>query len=69
MDSSDRCISRTDILEKVWGKTSVHPKTVDVHLYNLRRKLHAYGYMIRSDGGGKWSLLSDRIDDSNAANH
>ncbi len=63
MDSNDRCISRADILEKVWGKTNVHPKTVDVHLYNLRRKLHAYGYMIRSDGGGKWSLLSDRIDE------
>jgi len=69
MGSSDRCISRADILEKVWGKTNVHPKTVDVHLYNLRRKLHAYGYMIRSDGGGKWSLLSDRIDDATATNH
>jgi DNA-binding response OmpR family regulator len=63
MNSSDRCISRMDILENVWGKTNVHPKTVDVHLYNLRRKLHAYGYLIRSDGGGRWSLLSDRIEE------
>ncbi|EQC49155.1 response regulator receiver domain protein [Bacteriovorax sp. BSW11_IV] len=61
MDSPGRCISRNDILEKVWESTNVHPKTVDVHLYNLRRKLHDLGYMIRSDGGGKWSLLSDRI--------
>ncbi|MCB9061115.1 MAG: response regulator transcription factor [Halobacteriovoraceae bacterium] len=56
-----RMINRSDILTKVWGDTTVHPKTVDVHLYNLRRKLHPYGYLIRSEGGGKWSLLSDRV--------
>lgn len=60
LKSDDRSISRQDILEKVWGDTTVHPKTVDVHLYNLRRKLHGYGFLIRSDGGGRWSLLSDR---------
>lgn len=67
MNSSDRSITRVQILEKVWGKTNVHPKTVDVHLYNLRRKLHAYGYMIRSEGGGKWRLLSDRISTEEAS--
>lgn len=60
LKSDDRSISRQDILEKVWGDTTVHPKTVDVHLYNLRRKLHGYGFLIRSDGGGRWSLLADR---------
>ncbi|MDD0851936.1 response regulator transcription factor [Halobacteriovorax sp. GB3] len=60
LSSEERSVTRQDILEKVWESTNVHPKTVDVHLYNLRRKLHDYGYMIRSDGGGKWSLLSDR---------
>ena len=62
LESRDRSITRNDILEKVWGSTNVHPKTVDVHLYNLRRKLHSFGYMIRSEGGGRWALLSDRID-------
>lgn len=60
LKSEDRSISRQDILERVWGDTTVHPKTVDVHLYNLRRKLHGYGFLIRSDGGGRWSLMSDR---------
>lgn len=60
LKSEDRSISRQDILEKVWGDTTVHPKTVDVHLYNLRRKLHGYGFLIRSDGGGRWSLMADR---------
>lgn len=62
LNSEDRSISREDILQGVWGKTNVHPKTVDVHLYNLRRKIQTEGYIIRSDGGGRWSLISDRID-------
>lgn len=62
----NRTVTRQSILENVWGKTNVHPKTVDVHLYNLRRKLHGYGLMIRSDGGGRWSLLSDRIKPGNS---
>lgn len=57
-----REIDRQDILQQVWGDMNVHPKTVDVHLYNLRRKIHPYGYLIRSEGGGKWKLLSERID-------
>lgn len=61
LNSPSRSVSRDDILTNVWGTTNVHPKTVDVHLYNLRRKLHDFGFMIRSDGGGKWSLLSDRV--------
>lgn len=62
IESSDRSVSRQDILEKVWQDTTVHPKTVDVHLYNLRRKVNEYGYIIRSDGGGRWSLMPERLD-------
>jgi DNA-binding response OmpR family regulator len=54
----DRVIDRDLILDKVWGDTSVHPKTLDVHLYNLRRKLHPYGLIIKSLGGGRWTLLN-----------
>lgn len=61
MKSPTRSISREDILDKVWGSTTVHPKTVDVHLYNLRRKLNQHGFIIRSEGGGSWTLLSERI--------
>ncbi len=66
LKEDNRTVTRQSILENVWGKTNVHPKTVDVHLYNLRRKLHGYGLMIRSDGGGRWSLLSDRIKPNDA---
>jgi DNA-binding response OmpR family regulator len=60
LEDGDRIVTREDILEKVWGRTNVHPKTVDVHMYNLRRKIHDFGYIIRSEGGGKWSLIHER---------
>ena len=62
LQSSARSVHRKEILREVWGKTTVHPKTVDVHLHNLRKKLHEYGYFIHSEGGGKWSLLTNRLD-------
>ena len=61
MQSPTRSVHRKDILKKVWGETTVHPKTVDVHLYNLRRKLGGHGFLIRAEGGGKWSLLPERV--------
>lgn len=55
--ADDRTVDRDLILDKVWGDTSVHPKTLDVHLYNLRRKIGPYGLMIKSLGGGRWVLM------------
>ena len=57
LKSPVRCVNRKDILKKVWGSTSVHPKTVDVHLYNLRRKLNPIGFQINSKGPGRWALV------------
>ena len=66
LENDIREVERQDILQNVWGDMTVHPKTVDVHLYNLRRKIHPYGYLIRSEGGGRWRLLSERIDQNNS---
>ena len=57
LKSPIRSVNRKDILKKVWGTTSVHPKTVDVHLYNLRKKLGPLGFQINSRGPGRWTLL------------
>ena len=57
LKSPIRSVNRKDILKKVWGTTSVHPKTVDVHLYNLRKKLDPLGFQINSHGPGKWALM------------
>ena len=56
LNSLDRTVQREEILEKAWGGTTVHPKTVDVHLYNLRRKIFPYGFIIKSEGRGRWTL-------------
>ena len=56
----NRIVDRDLILNKVWGDTAVHPKTLDVHLYNLRRKLGPYGLIIKSLGGGRWTLMGDK---------
>ena len=37
--SSDSAVARDSILKNVWQDTSVGKKTLDVHLFNLRRKL------------------------------
>jgi DNA-binding response OmpR family regulator len=61
LQSPGRVVFRREILKKVWGETTVHPKTVDVHLYNLRRKLGSHGFFIRSEGGGKWALMAEKF--------
>lgn len=37
---------RKDIMDKVWGTAHVHPNTLDVHLFNIRRKLEPSGIRI-----------------------
>jgi DNA-binding response OmpR family regulator len=61
MNSPERVVNRKELLAKIWNDTSVNPKTVDVHLYNLRRKISEHGFLIRSEGGGNWSLMSQKI--------
>ncbi len=36
----DHRVSRTYLIENIWRAGRVHPKTLDVHLFNLRKKSH-----------------------------
>ena len=40
-------LAREEVKLKVWGDTNVSPKTLDVHLFHLRKKLRALGIEIR----------------------
>lgn len=51
-------VSRSEIMEAAWRGVSVGPKTLDVHLTNLRKKLAPLGMSIRSDGAGALALES-----------
>ena len=62
LDSPQRLATRPKIVERIWPDTQVHPKTLDVHLYNLRRKIKNHGLSIVSEGRGKWRLKKNQID-------
>ncbi|MEW6055685.1 MAG: winged helix-turn-helix domain-containing protein [Bdellovibrionota bacterium] len=61
LNSRDQSVSRTEILAQIWKNAKVDPKTVDVHLYNLRRKIQNGGIEIRSTSSGRWQLLNHRM--------
>lgn len=42
-NSPNTTADRDVILKEVWGKTRVHPKTLDVHLSNMRPKVREIG--------------------------
>lgn len=39
MHASNQILSREEIVERVWSSVHVSPKTLDVHLFKLRRKI------------------------------
>jgi DNA-binding response OmpR family regulator len=49
LNSPSRTIERDTLIETVWNKTLVNRKTLDVHVFNLRRKLRPIGYDIVSE--------------------
>jgi DNA-binding response OmpR family regulator len=48
-------INRTEVTEMFW--TNSHPNTLDVHIFNLRRKLKGYNYSIASLKQGYFKLF------------
>ncbi len=57
LTSVDHRVSRTSLVENVWRAGRVHPKTLDVHLFNLRKKIAPIGYSIVPGGEvGIWRL-------------
>ncbi|MCG8591076.1 MAG: winged helix-turn-helix domain-containing protein [Proteobacteria bacterium] len=52
----DRAARRRHLLDLVWKGTSVGPKTLDVHLTNLRHKLTTLGLSVRAAGPGRVAL-------------
>jgi DNA-binding response OmpR family regulator len=51
-----RTVARSDLLRKVWGNIVVSPKTLDVHLFNLRRKAESIGVEIEFLPPGSFML-------------
>lgn len=62
LKSPEKCARKRELESKVWQNTRVHPKSLHVHLYNLRKKISKYGLSIEHRSGGEWVLLGDRMD-------
>ena len=53
----DKSITRDALLKNIWKEIKVHPKTIDVHLFNLRKKLQKVNAKIVFDPKNqKWHL-------------
>ncbi len=55
-NSNGSPVSREMILKAIWKTSSVAPKTVDVHIHNLRRKIDGSELQIIAEGQNGWSL-------------
>lgn len=62
MAEPERILSREEILEKVWcGESFVLPRTVDVHITRIRRKLLAEGFRIVNRQGYGYSFDAEGL--------
>ncbi|MBL6991857.1 MAG: winged helix-turn-helix domain-containing protein [Bacteriovoracaceae bacterium] len=61
LKSKNKIVYRSEIVESIWKNIKVHPKALDVHLHNLRKKISKTGLQIRSCPTGGWTLLEDCI--------
>lgn len=59
LQKSRRTLTKEEIICSIWGRqTSVHPKTINVHMHNLRKKISRYDFVIEYDRSKKWILSS-----------
>ncbi len=56
IDACGQKISREEIHSKIWSGVHVQQKTVDVHLFNLRRKIEPFNLEIITTKTGEWIL-------------
>ncbi len=56
MNSLGRVVFKKQISERIYRKSGVSDKTINVHLSNIRKKISNLGLQIVSPGKGKWKL-------------
>lgn len=50
-------VEKEQVVKTIWKDILVNSKTLDVHFYNLRRKLSPYGIQIKLVRRGEWQLV------------
>lgn len=50
-------VTREALIQKIWNRALVNTKTVDIHLFNLRRKLQQAGFAIEFQAPNQYALV------------
>jgi DNA-binding response OmpR family regulator len=53
----DKRLHRNEVTKVIWKNVAIHPNTLDVHIYNLRKKLKKDGYGVKSVGNGYFKFI------------
>ncbi|MGL6022212.1 MAG: response regulator transcription factor [Chitinophagaceae bacterium] len=61
LQNSNKLFQRNEILAHLWEDTYVVPRTVDVHLTRLRKKIVPYGELIISKIGYGYSFITEDV--------
>ena len=56
MTKEDQKVEKEELLETIWKDIKVNSKTLDVHFYNLRKKLNSHHIKINLVKRGQWEL-------------
>ncbi len=62
----DKTLHRNEIVKIIWKNITIHPNTLDVHIYNLRKKLKVHGYIIKAIGNGLFKFLDTEVKTNNS---
>ena len=62
----NKTLHRSEIIKLIWKNIAIHPNTLDVHIYNLRKKLKPFNYGIRAIGNGLFKFNEIKPKDSDA---
>ena len=53
----EKTLHRNEIVKVIWKNIAIHPNTLDVHIYNLRKKLKTFDYGIKAIGNGLFKFI------------
>jgi len=55
--NEEKTLHRNEIVKGIWKNIAIHPNTLDVHIYNLRKKLKVFDYGIKAIGNGLFKFI------------
>lgn len=57
----EKTFSRENVLETIWGNVNVYDRTIDTHIYSLRKKLNSYNNCVESVMGVGYRFNPNKV--------